>query len=575
MEKVVGIDLGTSNSVVSAVIGGRPVVIPDEDGNRIQPSVVSFLPGGDVVVGHKARSRKVIDPVNTVYSIKRLIGRPFYSEQVRIAQSHYPYQVVCGSDNNPKVFVQGQEFSPEEVSAMVLRRMRQIAERQLGQTVDRAIITVPANFNEAQRYATKAAGEIAGLDVLRILNEPTAAALAYGYGQDKRETVAIYDFGGGTFDITILGLRGSVFEVMSTAGDTYLGGDDFDNRLVDYMVAAFQHKHSYDLGTEIVALQRLRNIAERLKCELSEKDKVAVHIKEIIPGSVTPVMLSFSISREGFNDRCGDIVKRTFVVVDEAMRLARLTTSQIDHVVLVGGTTRVPMVANMVSQYFSKLPVDNVNPDEVVAVGAAIYAASLDEQFYSPPSLPTGARRADGIQPEGADWSQVPSYDGEIIYDDSPSFDAPLPTEQALLIDVTPRGLGVATAGGFCDIVIERNENIPTERRRIFGTSHDKQEQVRIEILEGESRQAAENRKLGELLLTGLRPSYRGDVRIEVVFELDTSGILTATATDLETGKRQSAQLQLHGNMDADEVRRLTERQRRTTILSDLPDHLP
>jgi molecular chaperone DnaK len=575
MGKVVGIDLGTSNSVVSAVIGGTPVVIPDEEGNRIQPSIVSFLPGGEVVVGHKARARKVIDPLNTVYSIKRLIGRPFYSEQVRVAQSHYPYQVVCGSDNNPKVFVQGQEFSPEEVSAMVLRRMKQIAERHLGQTVDRAIITVPANFNEAQRYATKAAGEIAGLDVLRILNEPTAAALAYGYGHNKRETVAIYDFGGGTFDITILSLRGSVFEVLSTAGDTYLGGDDFDNRLVDYMVAAFQHKHGYDLGSEIVALQRLRNIAERLKCELSEKDKVAVHIKEIIPGSVTPVMLSFSISREGFNDRCGDIVKRTFVVCDEAMRLARMTTSQVDHVVLVGGTTRVPMVAGMVAQYFSKPPVDNVNPDEVVAVGAAIYASSLDEQFYAPPALPETVKR-EAVAGDG-DWSKVPSFDGEIIYEDEArAFDPPsYGGGQALLIDVTPRGLGVATAGGFCDVIIERNENIPTERRRTFGTSRDNQDQVRIQILEGESRQANENRKLGELLLTGIRPAFRGDVRIEVIFELDTSGILNATAIDKETGRKQSARLQLHGNMDDDEIRRLAERQQRTTILDDLPEYLP
>lgn len=575
MGKVVGIDLGTSNSVVSAVINGQPVVIPDEDGNRIQPSIVSFLPGGEVVVGHKARARKVIDPLNTVYSIKRLIGRPFYSEQVRIAQSHYPYQVVCGSDNNPKVFVQNQEFSPEEVSAMILRRMKQIAERHLGQVVDRAIITVPANFNEAQRYATKAAGEIAGLDVLRILNEPTAAALAYGYGHDKRETVAIYDFGGGTFDITVLSLRGSVFEVLSTAGDTYLGGDDFDNRLVDYMVAAFQHKHGYDLASEIVALQRLRNIAERLKCELSEKDKVAVHIKEIIPGSVTPVVLSFSISQAGFNERCADIVKRTFVVCDEAMRLSRLTAGQVDHVVLVGGTTRVPMVANMVSQYFSKRPVDNVNPDEVVAVGAAIYASSLDAQFYAPPPpLPETVKRENAMA--GPDWSQAESYDGEIMYEGSPSYDPPsFGGGQALLIDVTPRGLGIATAGGFCDIIIERNENIPTERRRVFSTSKDNQTQVRIQILEGESRQADENRKLGELLLTGIRESFRGDVQIEVVFELDTSGILNATAIDTETGRQQSARLQLHGSMDEEEVRRLAKRQQKTSILSDLPDYLP
>ncbi len=562
--KVVGIDLGTSNSVVAAVVGGRPIVIPDEEGNTIQPSVVGFLAGGDVIVGHKAAARKVVDPANTVYSVKRLVGKPFYSHEVRVAQSHYPYRVVCGSDNNPKIYVMEQEYSPEEISALVLRRMKHIAERYLGQQVDRAVITVPANFNEAQRYATKAAGEIAGLDVLRILNEPTAAALAYGYGENRRETVVIYDFGGGTFDITVLSLRGSVFEVLATAGDTYLGGDDFDNRLVDYMVAAFKHKHGYDLGSEIIALQRLKNIAERLKIELTRKDKVAVHIKEIIPGSVTPVVLSFSITRDGFNERCGDIIKKSFVVCDESMRLAGMSTAQIDHVVLVGGSTKIPLVQEMVSQYFSRQPVRDVNPDEVVAVGAAIYAASLDQQFFTNPGLDTSSL-ADSLADAHVRKGPPPL----------PTASAPGAMHEALLIDVTPRALGVATAGGYSDQIIGRNENIPTERKRIFTTSQDDQTTVRIQVLEGESRRSEENSKLGELVLDGLRPTHRGDLKIEVTFEIDTNGILNVKALDVETQMVQATRLNLSGSLDRGEIERLMARQRGKEVLGDLPDVLP
>ncbi len=583
--KVIGIDLGTSNSVVAAVVGGKPQVIPDEEGRTIHPSVVSFLPGGDVIVGQKASARKVVDPINTAYSVKRLIGRPFHSHEVRVAQSHYPYQVVCGSDNNPKLLVQGQEYSPEEISALVLRRMKHIAEVYLGQQVDRAVITVPANFNEAQRYATKAAGEIAGLDVLRILNEPTAAALAYGYGEQKRETVAIYDFGGGTFDITVLSLRGSVFEVLSTAGDTYLGGDDFDNRLVDYMVAAFKHKHGYDLSNEIIALQRLKNIAERLKIELARKDKVAVHIKEIIPGSPQPVTLSFSITREGFNERCMDIVRKSFVVCDEAMRLAGLTTSQVDHVVLVGGSTKIPLVNEMVSHYFSRPPVGNVNPDEVVAVGAAIYASSLDQQYYVEPSSSASMAGFGQVAPPPIPGSGMPiamgppPIPGSVAPPPIPGMAGPTDAtgimHEALLIDVTPRGLGVATAGGFCDPFIERNENIPTERKRIFTTSQDNQNSVRIKVMEGESRRSEENNLLGELVLDNLRLAPRGDVRIEVTFEVDTNGILNVSAVDQETHQRQSARLNLSGGMDNDEIARLAARNRDTEVLGDMPDILP
>lgn len=610
--KVVGIDLGTSNSVVAAVVGGKPVVIPDEEGNRIHPSVVSFLPGGDVIVGAKASARKVIDPVNTIYSVKRLIGRPFHSQEVRVAQTHYPYTVVCGSDNNPKIQVQQQEYSPEEIAALVLRRMKHISERYLGQKVDRAVITVPANFNEAQRYATKAAGEIAGLDVLRILNEPTAAALAYGYGENRSECVAIYDFGGGTFDITILELRGTVFEVLSTAGDTYLGGDDFDNRLVDYMVAAFKHKHQYDLSQEVIALQRLKNIAERLKVELTRKEKVAVHIKEIIPGSPQPVTLSFSIAREGFNERCMDIVRKSFIVCDEAMRLAGLTTSHIDHVVLVGGSTKIPLVKDMVGQYFSRPPVGNVNPDEVVGVGAAIYGDSLDRRYDqsagAPPPVPqTFAQTMVGGEPvgmmgpppvpgsaggfpaapppisgppSGLPASIAPDVlagpeDGTNIMIPSMNEQASAQNKDALLIDVTSRGLGIATAGGFCDLIIERNERIPTERKRIFTTSADNQEFVRIQVLEGESRRSEENSKLGELVLSGLRNAVRGEVRVEVTFEIDTDGILNVQALDVETQQRQRTTLNVSGGLRGADVAEAAARTQALEVHGDMPDVLP
>lgn len=511
--KVIGIDLGTSNSVVSVLVNGEPVVIPDAQGRTIHSSVVAFLPDGEILVGNDAVPRKIIDPVNTVYSAKRLIGRPFFSEEVRIAQTHYPYEVVCGEDNNPKIVASGREYSAEEISAMILTHMRDLAEAYLGERIDRAIITVPANFNEGQRTATKVAGEIAGLEVVRILNEPTAAALAYGYGQGRREKVVIYDFGGGTFDITVLDLRDSVFEVLSTAGNTYLGGDDFDNRLVDFMVAAFHHRYAYDLSTEIVAMQRLKNIAEQVKCDLSEKDKVAVQIQEMIPGSAQPVVLSFSLTREGFYERCQDIVQQTFLVCDEALRLAELTHHEIDHVVLVGGTTRMPLVRDMVSRYFVKEPVGDINPDEVVAVGAAIFAASLEAD--------SGGGRS------------------------------------ALLIDVTPQALGIATAGGFCDTVIERNENIPTERSRTFTTNRDYQDVVKLEILEGDSRRAEENRKIGELMLEGVRPAPRGQVQIQVTFEIDTDGILNVSAVDVETGLRQSARLAVAGSLSSEEAARL------------------
>ena len=519
--RVIGIDLGTSNSVVTTMVGGDPIVIPSREGDRIIPSVVSFLPDGHVVVGQKAKNRRLIDPLNTVYSVKRLIGRPWWAAEVKEFMAHYPFRIEKGEDDNPKIIAHGRRYAVEEVQALILRKLKKDAEAYLGEAVDEAVITVPANFNEAQRYATKVAGELSGLNVLRILNEPTAAALAYGYGQGRRETVAVYDFGGGTFDITILELRNSVFEVMATAGNTYLGGDDFDDRLVRHMVTKFRDDHGYDLSSELVAIQRLKAVAERLKCELTEREVVEVSLKEMIPGSSDPVEFHFSIDRGGFDDLSRDIVEMTFAVCDEALRLAGVTASQVDHLVLVGGTTRVPLVRRMVEGYFARRPEANVDVHEVVSIGAAIHAGSLSDQFY-------------GQTVTGGNGAGRP--------------------ETALLIDVTPHALGVETVGEIHDVVIERNSNIPVERTRRFTTSADDQSVVRLQIFEGESRHTGDNYKLGELVLEGLRPAPRGEVEIDVTFHINTDGMLEVTAVDPETSQRQHCQLNIAGGLSEQQI---------------------
>jgi molecular chaperone DnaK len=521
--RIIGIDLGTSNSVVGAVIGGKPVVIPDREGRRIVPSVVSFLPDGHVVVGHKAKSRLVIDPLNTIYSAKRLIGRPFYAPEVKEFMAHYPFRVQEGEDRNPKIVAHGRAYAVEEVQALILRKMRQIAEAYLGEQSMNAVITVPANFTEAQRYATKVAGELANLKVTRIINEPTAAALAYGYGHGKRERIAVYDFGGGTFDITLLELRGEVFEVLATAGNTYLGGNDFDDRVVKALVEAFRRAHDYDLSGELIALQRLKAVAERLKCELSTRQHVSVEFKELIPGAVDPVTLQFRIDREEFNARCHDIVQQTFIVCDEALKLAQIKAKGIDHVVLVGGTTQIPLVRQMVSQYFQQEPLHDIDAHAVVAIGAAIYAASLDQQFYS----------------------------HNVGYDRGADHVA------AVLIDVTPHSLGIETLGHIMDTIIERNANIPIQRTRTFTTSSDNQTTVRIQIFEGEARTTLDNAKLGELVLTGLREAPRGEVKIDVSFSMNTDGMLDVMAVDRQTQQSQACTLNIAGSLSAEDVARL------------------
>ena len=525
--RVIGIDLGTSNSVVTTMVGGDPVVIPSREGLRIVPSVVSFLPDGHVVVGQKAKNRRLIDPLNTVYSVKRLIGRPWWAAEVKEFMAHYPFRIEKGEDENPKIIAHGRRYSVEEVQAIILRKLKKDAEAYLGEEVTDLVVTVPANFNEAQRYGTKIAGELSGLNVLRILNEPTAAALAYGFGQGMRETVAVYDFGGGTFDITILELRDSVFEVMATAGNTYLGGDDFDDRLVRHMVSKFKDDFGYDLSTELVAIQRLKAVAERLKCELTEREHVEVSLKEMIPGSSDPVDFTYTIDRASFDDLCRDIVEMTFAVCDEALRLAGVTASQVGHLVLVGGSTRVPLVYRMVEQYFDKQPEHHVDVHEVVAVGAAIHAGGLSDQFY-------------GQQVGYQDENQP---------------------EPALLIDVTPHSLGVGTVGEIYDVLIERNTNIPVERTRRFTTSADDQSTVRLEIFEGESRNTADNSKLGELLLEGIVPAPRGEVEVDVTFHINTDGMLEVKAFDPATGLAQSCQLSISGGLSDAQVEELMFRQ--------------
>jgi molecular chaperone DnaK len=532
-DPVIGIDLGTSNSVVAVVAENKAHVIPDSKGSRIHPSVVSFHPKGTVLVGQEAARRRVVDPSNTIFSVKRLIGRPFRSEAVKSATRRAPYQIIAGENEQPMIVARGNEYTIPELSAFVLRHVRSLAEGFMGAKITDAVVTVPANFNDAQREATKAAGSIAGLNVLRILNEPTAAALAYGFGNDMQRRVAIYDFGGGTFDITILQIDSRVFEVLSTAGDTFLGGDDIDERLVDHMASAFLCETRIDLKESVNAMARLRAVAEQVKKQLSQRAKAVVQVQEIAygPGG-KPLDLNFALSRDELTKLSQDLIQRSFLICDEAFNLARLAPSQIDDIVLVGGTTRMPLVREGVAGYFGIQPETNINPDEVVAVGAAIQAATL-------------ARSAQGgLAAAGS----------------------------SVLLDVTPRGLGMAVVGGFADIIIERNAQIPVEQTRSFATSQDGQQVVRIQVCQGESRQFDNNQPLGELVLEGLRPAPRGEVRVEVTFEIDTDGILQVRARDAETGHEQRARIQLLGAMD--EAQLADRAQRQDQMPAPLDQHM-
>ncbi len=518
---VIGIDLGTTNSCVSVMIDGQVHVIPDESGERLQASMVAFLEDGSVVVGNSARAEAVVDPTSTISSTKRLIGRAFDSHECMLARQQFAYEVIEGKQRAPVIGVRGQRYSVPEISGMVLRRLKDIAEAYLGCTINLAVITVPANFNDVQRQMTKLAGELAGLEVLRVLNEPTAAALAYGYGKDIEARLAIYDFGGGTFDLTLLEVRGDVFEVIGTAGDTYLGGDDFDYRLARYMLLAFEKTHGFSIEQDPLARSRLKLVAERTKMELSERDRVIVNVQELAYDDTGKSYdLKFQIERENLARFCGDIVTRSFEVCDLALADAGLSHSDLDGVVLVGGMTQIPLVQEMVGAHFGQAPMTDLHPDEVVSVGAAIQGASLMVDAFSNPMT--------GVHP--------------------------------LLLDVTPMSLGVKTVAGLFDVIIERNAPIPCDQTRTFTTAADHQSIVRLEIFQGEHREADRNVKLGELELYGLRPGLRGEVSVEVTFELDTDGILVVTAQDPETGKAQATRLTLNAGYSPDEMQRMRNR---------------
>jgi molecular chaperone DnaK len=549
-EAVVGIDLGTSNTVVAVVQGNKATVIPDSDGNRIHPSVVSFHPNGSVLVGRDAKRRRIIDPANTIYSAKRLIGRSFRSDSVGAMIERCPYKVIEGDNQQSIIIARGNEYTVEEISAFVLRHVKALAETHIKMPIRQAVITVPANFNDGQREATRTAGRVAGLNVLRILNEPTAAALAYGYGRGLTNRIVIYDFGGGTFDITALQLNDRVFEVLSTAGDTFLGGDDIDERIVDHMVDLFLRQHRVDLRYNTNAMARLRSVGEQIKCQLSSRPKAVVQVQEIAyGGGGQPLDLNFTLTVEALNAMSNDLVQRSFLICDEAMGLAGLTATQIDDIVMVGGSTRMPLVRQAVQGYFGIDPRTDINPDEVVAIGAAIQAAALSRSGVTSettaPAIPGAPGGAPAAGADGVD---------------------------SVLLDVTPRALGLAVVGGYAETVIPRNSQIPVEQTRRFSTSQDNQSMVRLQVCQGESRLFEENEALGELLLEDIRQAPRGQVEIDVTFEIDTNGILQVSAVDIQTGRIQKARVQLLGTVDEAKVTNMQARQDQMPTAVHAPD---
>ncbi len=520
-EPVIGIDLGTSYSCVAIMEEGQPVVIPNEWGERTQASVVSFLEDGRIQVGNDAKRRLLTHPTQTIYSAKRLIGRFIFSPEVKKAQAICPYKILEGPNHGLRVEVMGEELSLPQISALVLKEMKEIAEAHLGVTVNKAVITVPAYFNDNQRQATADAGRIANLEVLRIINEPTAAALAYGFGKSLNERVAVYDLGGGTFDISVMEIGEDTFEVLATAGDTYLGGDDIDMRLMDYFADLFMRDTNVNLRTDVLALQRLREVAEETKKAFSEKKQVQVNVPEIyVDEKGNAYDLTTMIDEKTFIQINMDLIQRSFKVCDEAFQSAGLNSSDIDGVILVGGPTRLPLVRDNVEHYFGKIPLAGIDPDEVVAVGAAIQANALIDV-----------------------------------------------NAQAFLLDVTPLSLRLATVGGYADQIIARNTPVPIDRTRTFTTSRDNQERVKIRIFQGESNRQDENASLGEFEFTGFRVAGRGEVKIEVTFEIDANGIVQVSARDPETGQSASTTVSLSSGLSEEEIVKTQENVGATEII--------
>ncbi len=511
MGKIIGIDLGTTNSCVSVFEGNEPVVIANSEGKRTTPSVVAFVEGGERKVGDPAKRQAITNPKRTIYSIKRFMGETY--DQVSKEVERVPYAVVRGDNNTPRVDIDGRLYTPQEISAMILQKMKKTAEDYLGQEVTEAVITVPAYFSDSQRQATKEAGQIAGLEVKRIVNEPTAAALAYGLDKSKKDMkIAVFDLGGGTFDISILELGGGVFEVLSTNGDTHLGGDDFDHVIIDWLVQEFKNDEGADLTTDPMAMQRLKEAAEKAKIELSSSSSTEINLPYIMPVGGVPKHLVKTLTRAKFESLAHGLIQACKTPCEQALRDAGLSTSDIDEVILVGGSSRIPAVQQLVQDFFGKAPSKGVNPDEVVAVGASIQGAILNKEG--------------GV--------------GDIV-----------------LLDVTPLSMGIETLGGVMTKLIDANTTIPCKKSEVFSTAADNQTEVTIHVLQGERPMAAQNKSIGRFNLTGIAPARRGVPQIEVTFDIDANGILKVSAKDKATGKEQAIRIEASSGLSKDEIDRM------------------
>ncbi len=511
MGKIIGIDLGTTNSCVAVFEGNEPVVITNSEGKRTTPSVVAFVEGGERKVGDPAKRQAITNPHRTIYSIKRFMGENF--DQVQKEISRMPYKVVRGDNNTPRVEVDGRQYTPQEISAMTLQKMKKTAEDYLGQEVTEAVITVPAYFSDSQRQATKEAGQIAGLEVKRIVNEPTAAALAYGLDKANKDMkIAVFDLGGGTFDISILELGGGVFEVLSTNGDTHLGGDDFDHVIIDWLVQEFKNDEGADLNGDPMAMQRLKEAAEKAKIELSSSTSTEINLPYIMPVGGVPKHLVKTLTRAKFEALAHNLIEACKAPCQAALQAAGLSTSDIDEVILVGGSTRIPAVQQLVENFFGKAPSKGVNPDEVVAVGAAIQGAILNKEA--------------GV--------------GDVV-----------------LLDVTPLSLGIETLGGVMTKLIDANSTIPCKKSQVFSTAEDNQPEVTIHVLQGERQFARDNKSIGRFNLAGITPARRGVPQIEVTFDIDANGILNVSAKDKATGKEQAIRIEASSGLSKEEIDRM------------------